>query len=254
MIPRNIPLYQSISTSILKMSASSSSAPPSTTSSSYSRPKKPLLTHFLCIPLHNATQQLATTLNILHTDLDINDLASPSAARPAITLHLTLGVMSLPSTTDVQRAVEFLQNGVDYTSLLQDGGPLTIDLRGVDAMGDRRRASVLYAVPVDATGRLRAFAEGVRGAFVGAGLVLDEGRELKLHATVLNTVYSTRERGRDGRKRRETFDAVGMVDKYKDYEFAGGVLLDKVAVCRMGEVKGAGGKSEGYLVCGEKAI
>lgn len=239
-----------------------------------SKPKKPQLTHFLCIPLHNATPQLTLSLEALQNDLVINEeLVSASAIRPAVTMHLTLGVMSLTSSTLIQRAKNFVETGLDITQLLQslnpstEVEPFTIDLRGLDAMGQRRRTSVLYAVPCDSTGRLRVFAEAVKAAFEEEGLMVKEDRELKLHATVVNTIYSKggqgrgrgggggRGRGRgDGRGQRECFDAEDVVDKYRDVAFADGVRLDKVAVCRMGEVRAEDGTSQGYLVCGERTF
>jgi activating signal cointegrator complex subunit 1 len=51
------------------------------------------------------------------------------------------------------------------------------------------------------TTRLRAFAETVRGAFLAHELILPERRELKLHATLVNTIYA-RPRGRRARARK----------------------------------------------------
>lgn len=183
--------------------------------------------------------------------------------------------MSLPTPAEIQRAKDFVESGVDFAQMLQEldpAGEVVVDLRGLEAMGERRRTSVLYAVPVDATGRLKAFAEKVRGVFVKEGLVVDEGRELKLHATVVNTVYSKgrrggggggggwrgRGRGRGGGggggDQKETFDAEMVVGRYMGVAFAEGVRLDRVAVCRMGEVRGEDGTSEGYLVVGERSL
>lgn len=181
--------------------------------------------------------------------------------------------MSLPTPADIQRAKDFVESGVDFAQMLQEldpAGEVVVDLRGLEAMGERRRTSVLYAVPVDATGRLKAFAEKVRGVFVEEGFVVDEGRELKLHATVVNTIYSKGRRGGGGGWRgrgrggggggggrgdqKETFDAEMVVGRYRDVAFAEGVRLDRVAVCRMSEVKGEDGASEGYLVVGERLL
>lgn len=119
-------------------------------------------------------------------------------------------------------------------------------------MGSRRMASVLYAMPCDDSGRLKRFAEAVRAAFEAEGLVVREDREMRLHATVVNTVYIRGRRG-PGRQR-ETFNAESVVDRYKGVAFAEEVRLDRVAICRMGEVKRADGTSRGYLVCGEKVF
>ena len=52
------------------------------------------------------------------------------------------------------------------------------------------RTSILYAEPHDESGRLLPFCKQARDAFAEMGLVVDERRALKLHATILNTVYA----------------------------------------------------------------
>lgn len=267
------PTFRYFKTPLPKMSA-----PPTISGSSapHYKPKKPQLTHFLCLPLHHAAPQLSHTLAALHADIVTNqELVPASAMRPVATMHLTLGVMALASPAHVQRAKEFVETGIDFTQLLHSLGPssaapLVVDLRGLETMGPRLRTSVLYAVPHDITGRLRAFAEAVRGAFEKEGLVVEEERELKLHVTLVNTIYSGKKgRGTPGRGGRGArggrggggdreqpgkFDAEDLVDKYRDISFADGVRLDKVAVCRMGEVRREDGTSGGYLVCGERTF
>lgn len=216
-------------------------------------PRQPQLTHFLSLPLHHAAPQLSLSLAALHHDLvTTRGLVSTSAVRPVATLHLTLGVMSLPSPALLQRAISFLETGIDYARLLGPT-PLTVSLRGLETMGSRRNTSVLYAIPRDRSERLKGFAEAVRAAFEAEGLVQRDGREMKLHATVVNTVYSRGRRGGGGAQR-ETFNAEDVVDRYTGVAFAEGVRLDRVAICRMGEVRREDGTSAGYLVCGEKVF
>ena len=84
--------------------------------------------------------------------------------------------------------------------------------------------SVLYAAPYDASGRLIALCERLRGAFVEAGLVVPEDRGLKLHATLVNTVYAG-EGGREGwaNRARETNGAeeLGLQGKGKSLSGVG---------------------------------
>jgi activating signal cointegrator complex subunit 1 len=106
-------------------------------------------------------------------------------------------------------------------------------------MGSPRATSVLYAEPRDASGRLQRFGEAVRAAFVERGLVVEEDRALRLHATVLNTVYA--KSGRGGAAR---LDATGLMRECRDFEWCGEFVVEKVAVCRMGakEVRDARGE------------
>lgn len=64
---------------------------------SKSNPKKPPLTHFLCLPLISDSNrsQISTALEQLRKDVEAHTPVPPKAVRPVGTLHLTLGVMSL---------------------------------------------------------------------------------------------------------------------------------------------------------------
>lgn len=203
------------------------------------KPKKPPLTHFLCLPLVNpeSKPELAESLERFARDVEEKRLGVPrKAIRPVGTLHLTLGVMSL----DRERLGEvrgFLEGegegeggeGVDLRELLEEaakgagkgegeaegeaeieGGvqlsneerptmPLMLDLKALHPMQTPKNTSILYAEPVDPSSRLIPFAETLRRIFVEKGWMVDDKRPLRLHATVLNTVYAM-PRGRAGGK------------------------------------------------------
>ncbi|KAL2005696.1 hypothetical protein VTN00DRAFT_10189 [Thermoascus crustaceus] len=98
------------------------------------REKKPLLTHFLCFPLVNAVSlpQLESSLATFKAAIPPrprteNDhplkptppLIPDAALRPVGTLHLTLGVMSLPTQERLEQAVNLLQS-LDLASMLRE--------------------------------------------------------------------------------------------------------------------------------------
>ncbi|KAL2179855.1 uncharacterized protein P884DRAFT_267524 [Thermothelomyces heterothallicus CBS 202.75] len=126
-----------------------------------------------------------------------------------------------------------------------------ITLRGLASMQPAKKAAVLYAPPVDQFGLLQAFCEKVRDVFKEAELMVDEGRPLLLHATVVNTTYVKGNRGEGGGSRgnggrgrrggkkweRLVFDARGIIDRYEDQVWLENMPLDKVAICRMGATK-----------------
>ncbi|RPB14113.1 hypothetical protein P167DRAFT_604336 [Morchella conica CCBAS932] len=229
-------------------------------------PRRPPLTHFLSIPLHTpaALPTLQTTLTTLTTLLSPH--LPPAAIRPAVTLHLTLGVMSLPTPEQLQSATSFLSS-LDLPAILrsmtptpapppvaqapiEEGQPppppLKITLRNLTCLGPPQRATVLYTAPHDASGRLPRFAEHIRSLFSAAGLLVPETRPLLLHATVVNTVY-IRGRGRGrGRGERVTFDAAEALEWGRGRVFAEDVEVAGVCICRMGEAR-VGGVSQGYL-------
>ncbi|KAL2265696.1 hypothetical protein VTJ83DRAFT_6796 [Remersonia thermophila] len=134
-----------------------------------------------------------------------------------------------------------------------------ITLRGLASMQPAGRAAVLYAPPADPTGTLQAFCEKLRGAFVEAGLMMDEGRPLLLHATLVNTIYvrggqrggggrgggGGGGRGRGGRGgwgggrkgERLVLDARDILDRYEDHVWLEDAVVEKVAICKMGAKK-----------------
>ncbi|KAF2016982.1 hypothetical protein BU24DRAFT_141578 [Aaosphaeria arxii CBS 175.79] len=252
------------------------------------------LTHFLSLPLTlpsaSIIPQLQSALATIKNDVDPGSspnarfpaLFPADAVRPAGTLHLTLGVMALSSPADLTSLETFVKE-LDVRGLLPAPGlpdPTTeaqgtpavegveLDLRGLHAMRDVERTSVLYAsphptnIPAQA---FEAFATGLRDAFTGAGFVRDEGRGLKLHGTVVNTIYCRSKAapgggGRGGGRGRRggpvKFDARGIVEAYSDGEgfvWAKGVRVDRVQVCEMGARTLEDG-SQGYAVVFEKSF
>lgn len=98
--------------------------------------KKPALTHFLCLPLVNeiSLPQLEASLGNFRADIPprrrVRDdhpakprppLFPDAALRPLGTLHLTLGVMSLPTPERLEGAVQVLRS-LDLVSLLREAG------------------------------------------------------------------------------------------------------------------------------------
>lgn len=209
--------------------------------------RKPPLTHFLCLPLVASTNRprLIQALSEFCSDVGKVTPVPAQAVRPVGTLHLTLGVMSL-SSSQLSDAVKHLQDldvgrllrgittqkiaeagidtptvseglgavenppqlaGTGNTALQADPDVLTIELRGVLPMQKARQTSILYAEPVDKTGRLLSFAESLKGSFEEKGWMVKDDRPLRLHATVLNTIYA-KSRGRGRGKARALTDAV----------------------------------------------
>ncbi|KAK7183862.1 hypothetical protein PSPO01_10198 [Paraphaeosphaeria sporulosa] len=180
-------------------------------------PKKPQLTHFLCIPLVNphTRPQLEAQLSKLKGELGQTGFLPVKAVRPPGTLHLTLGVMSLDdeqlsiatrylAALDVQKILQNVTaqsmaesaaaSGTVSENLnaaaMPDWEALSIDLKGLVPMQVPHKTSILYAEPVDASGRLQAFGEKLRGEFTREGWLVEDKRTLRLHATVVNTIYA----------------------------------------------------------------
>lgn len=250
-------------------------APPDENAPPMSRalPKRPPLTHFLCIPLVTPASRpelSASLASFRRETASANERCfriPDGAVRPLGTLHLTLGVMSLKEerlgeavgllgglrmgeilaearreeAERTRAAARLVGEGPEGGAPVADEG-MSISLRGLHSMQKASQASVLYAPPVDARGTLRPFCEKLRAKFLEAGLMVDDDRPLLLHATIVNTVY-VRGRGR-GKGRRLTLDAGSLLDRYADYVWLERFAVDRVAICRMGakEVEGEEGE------------
>jgi activating signal cointegrator complex subunit 1 len=291
-----------IRTSLNGTSADSKDLPPPTRRDGRGKgqskgPARPALTHFLCLPLVNtgSKPQLERNLEGFRKELEKGGLVPLKAVRPVGTLHLTLGVMALDAE-QLNEAGKCLQE-LDLRSLLRDAipkasegfegtvsllddqeqdiRPLSIDLKGLVPMQAQQNTSILYAEPRDATARLYTFASALREHFASKGFVVEDTRQLKLHATIINTIYA-KVRGkrpgyaskpqptaRDGdtaagkefendtklqeqdrsqghgpnAKSLLKFDATELMAQYEDFVWANGVSIEKVQICKMGAKK-----------------
>jgi activating signal cointegrator complex subunit 1 len=215
-----------IRTTLQGFAAQAISPPPSTRQSSYQpgghkekggEAKNPPLTHFLCLPLvtEKSRPHLQASLQTFKQDLAKNGPVPTKAVRPTGTLHLTLGVMSL-TPSSLQEAITYLhaldlhvllrdityrrvaekaaEDGTVAESLnaaaMPDTDALTINLESLVPMQEPRKTSILYAEPRDASQRLGMFASVLREQFMGKGLLVKDDRPLRLHATILNTIYA----------------------------------------------------------------
>ncbi|OJJ40676.1 hypothetical protein ASPWEDRAFT_47460 [Aspergillus wentii DTO 134E9] len=197
--------------------------------------KRPPLTHFLCLPLVNPISfpQLESSLATFKAAIPSvqpthQDGSSPgsvveqplfpdSALRPIGTLHLTLGVMSLPTKERLNEALEFFQS-LDLVAMIREAEnmarnpkkgkgashlessegsisressgsdndlglahdrprPFSISLESLHAFPRARSATVLHAAPVDPTSRLYPFCEMLRDKFLEAGFMQGEYKD-----------------------------------------------------------------------------
>ncbi|CAD0111354.1 unnamed protein product [Aureobasidium uvarum] len=145
------------------------------------------------------------------------------AIRPLGSLHLTLGVMSLDeeklaqattllqslhlnkllheastctephSITNATQAPDHAPSNSSDTNqnVLPDllNNPLTISLESLEPMQSPSKTSILYIRPEDPTNRLQILCQALRKKLTDAGLLVPDIRPLRLHATLVNTIY-----------------------------------------------------------------
>ncbi|XP_077086954.1 activating signal cointegrator 1 complex subunit 1 [Siphateles boraxobius] len=135
----------------------------------------------------------------------------------AAKLHLTIGTLALLNQQEVTRANELLQQCQRVIREITEAKPLPVEVRGIEYMNDDPSAvDVLYAkVAVkDGSDRLQQIADRLVECFVSAGLMERERDRVKLHGTVMNTLFrkdpSAEDKAASGRpniKDREAFNA-----------------------------------------------
>lgn len=198
-------------------------------------------THFLSLPLNQpAIQQnfLHFKEEVLHKCSKDHGVSSSLFQNPA-KLHLTIGTLVLLNEQEIQRACDLLQQcKEDFVDQITGGQPLTVVVAGVEYMNDDpAMTDVLYAKVhmKDGSDRLQMLADQLVERFVASGLMLKEWDRVKLHATVMNTLFRkdpTEERtntmpGKSSFKERESFNGQNILKLFENFHF-GEVQLDSV--------------------------
>ncbi|KAL9120692.1 MAG: hypothetical protein Q9187_002746 [Circinaria calcarea] len=119
--------------------------------------------------------------------------------------------------------------------------PLIVSLYGLRPMHEPTSTSILYAPPTDATSRLYPFCVALCNAFTEAGFLIPDSRPLRLHATIVNTIYAkektARKKGGGHGKDRmgaRGFDAKQLLERYEGFVWAEDIRLDRICICEMG--------------------
>lgn len=152
--------------------------------------------------------------------------------------------------------------------------PLKINLKGLASMHAPQNTSILYIDPSDPTERLYPFCLSLQKLFKDESILLPDDRQLKLHATLVNTIYakggkrmpanrnerknvvetqsSSSAQGEDPASLQNNdrsqghgpnanallkFDARPLLEKFKEFVWAEDVVLDRIAICEMGANK-----------------
>ena len=222
-------------------------------------------------------------LGTLHLTLGVMSLVTPDRIDSALNLLYGLDMTELlpsirePVDSDseagaaVSESVEAdgpweRKDGLKGNIAFQEGNDrqaprraLNIQLSGLHPMHSPSSTSVLYTSPKDPTCRLYPFCLALCKSFTEAGFLIPDSRTLRLHATVVNTIYAkdrraVKGRARDGKERRGNtkMDARELLKKFEDFIWADGLRLNRVSICEMGakRVERDGKIEEEYLEIG----
>ncbi|NWI60990.1 ASCC1 protein, partial [Calyptomena viridis] len=203
--------------------------------------KKQPFTHFLSFALNQPAIQekfLQFKEEVLEKCSQDHGVSSSLFQNPA-KLHLTLGTLVLLNEHEIQKACDLLQRcKEDFVDQITGGKPLAVELAGVEYMNDDpAMTDVLYAKVhmKDGSDRLQVIADQLVERFVASGLMLKEWDRVKLHATVMNTLFRkdpTEEgnntmAGKSSFRERESFNGRNILKLFENFWF-GEVQLDSV--------------------------
>ncbi|XP_030256513.1 activating signal cointegrator 1 complex subunit 1 [Sparus aurata] len=144
-------------------------------------------------------------------------------------LHLTIGTLALLNEMEVRKACEHLQECQNVIRDLTEGKPLPLEVKGIEYMNDDpAMVDVLYAKVnmKDGSDKLQVIADRLVEHFVSAGLMVREWDRVKLHGTVMNTLFrkdstveDTGSQGRQPMSEREAFDARNILKIFRAHRF-----------------------------------
>lgn len=200
--------------------------------------KKQPFTHFLSFPLNDPGIQdgfLKFKDEVLEKCSQDHGVEASIFQNPA-KLHLTIGTLALLNDLEVRKACEQLQQCQNFIREITGERPLDLEVKGIEYMNDDPgMVDVLYAKVnmKDASEKLQVIADRLVEHFVCCGLMVREWDRVKLHGTVMNTLFrkdATAEGSGSGGKpmnAREAFDARNILKTFGSYHF-GDVDLNAV--------------------------
>lgn len=164
--------------------------------------KKQPFTHFLSFPLNDSTIQegfLKFKDEVLQQCSQDHGVEGSIFQNPA-KLHLTVGTLALLNDMEVRKACEHLQECQNFIRDITEGKPLPLAVTGIEYMNDDpAMVDVLYAKvnAKDRSDKLQVIADRLVEHFVSVGLMVREWDRVKLHGTVMNTLFRKDSTGKD---------------------------------------------------------
>lgn len=204
-------------------------------------------THFLAIPFTNelVLSNFAIFKNRILNDVNHCDKSNidESLFQNPKKIHLTFGIMNLSSNEEEEKACSLLRAFNDEILLpnLHESGPLTVNMKGVSFFGeDPKETHVLFATLKNEE-RLQKIANDLVGRFAQAGLMDQDDSGVKLHVTLMNSVFRARSlqrqqknprysNGRYGSRgryniKRAPFDSTNILQDFCEFSFSEDLIL-----------------------------
>ncbi|XP_074597068.1 activating signal cointegrator 1 complex subunit 1 [Brevipalpus obovatus] len=205
-------------------------------------------THFLAIPFTNelVLSNFAIFKNRILNDVDNCDKANidESLFQNPKKIHVTFGIMNLTSNEEEEKACSILRtfNHEVLLPIIRDSGPLVVNMRGVSFFGDDPKETHVLFATLKSEERLQKIADDLVDRFAQAGLMDRTDSGVKLHVTLMNSVFRARSlqrqqryprhnhgdrfgsRGRHNIKR-TPFDSTNILQDFAEFSFSEDLIL-----------------------------
>jgi len=149
-------------------------------------------------------------------------------------LHLTVGTMALLDQRERDMAREILMDCKEHVVLPAVGeNGLEFEVSGLEYMNDDPgEVDVLYAGVKDRSGNLQRVVEGIVDKFVESGLMRREYDRVKLHLTLMNTLFRKEQEDlgntvNDKGQERESFDCRPVLEGWSNLKL-GEVKVEEI--------------------------
>ncbi|RZF44333.1 hypothetical protein LSTR_LSTR006883 [Laodelphax striatellus] len=157
-------------------------------------------------------------------------------------LHMTLGVMALPSVTERDNAIEVLkQCKADVIDQILKDQSLRMRISGVDVLNnDPKKARVVFGKVDRSDHELwQTLCDSVVDYFTKAGIIQKEYDQVKMHITLMNTIFRRKSSVKEVRKNRRPIDVSSIIKEYENYDF-GITTVDSLHLSDMRAVSSSG--------------
>ncbi|KAL5004729.1 hypothetical protein ScPMuIL_018185 [Solemya velum] len=194
--------------------------------------QKQQFTHFLSFPVigENVKQGFSDFKADVLRECDGDRGLDSTIFQNPDKLHLTIGTLVLLNDAEIRRAKELLhQCKEELVDSILGGEPLMGHFQGLEYMNDDPgEVDVLYAKVEleDDSDRFQILADRLADKFVSSNLMQKDYDRVKLHVTVMNTLFRKDPSGttvakvhREPIRDRESFDASNILKKFGNFKF-----------------------------------
>lgn len=197
-------------------------------------------THFISVPCNSKEMQTSYKdfqNNVMEScGSDTRGLDETVFQTPSL-LHLTIGTLALMDEMERKKAKEILEAAIEefkaenkittcppgFSDPRTMAVKLNIEIKDLEIMNDDPgEVDVVYA-KVNDCDELQKLADGIVSKFTETGLMPRQFDRVKLHMTVLNTIFrkedSDFQEEKSEQQQRETLDARSLLKHYGDFHF-----------------------------------